>query len=133
MKLAAIYCVWDDWDLFFKSRENISKLVDGVILVWSQTSNFGEFNPADFSIYKNSFLVEPDLNLPPAENERAKRNFGLDKARELGYTHFIMADADEMYESEPFLKEKERIDREDIDGTVCRVKTYFRTPTLTIG
>jgi hypothetical protein len=54
-----------------------------------------------------------------------KRNYGLEKARALGYTHFITADADELYES---------VDVDlDAAGTVVACQTYFKTPTLTIG
>ena len=42
MRLCAIYIVWDDWDMFLHSYRNIIKLVDGVILIGSEFSNFGE-------------------------------------------------------------------------------------------
>ena len=45
MKLCAIYNVWDDWDLLKYSIDNITPLVDGVIVVYSEKSNFGEFSP----------------------------------------------------------------------------------------
>lgn len=145
MKLSAIYTMWDDTDLFRESAKNIRKVVDGIILVESLTSNFGEkCKYFDFPIHWqhdqihnkehfHHYLMEPDLQLAPAVNERAKRNFGLDEARKLGYTHFIMLDADEFYLPEEFLKEKERIERDNLAGTVCRVKCYFAHPCLTIG
>lgn len=133
MKLAAIYNVWDDWDLFYESNRCIRPLVDGTILVYSTKSNSGEECTPSFNIDGFGFQYEPNLNLPPAQNERAKRNYGLQKARELGYTHFLMMDADEFYEPNEFLKEKERILKNDITGTVCRTKVYFREPTLTVG
>jgi len=133
-----VYCVWDDWELFVKSHLHLytNKLVDGIILIASETSNFGEKSPIYYmlSLIGDAFKFEPDLNLQPVENERAKRNFGLDKARELGYTHFIMMDADEFYEPEPFLKDKQRfIDNPDLAGLVCGLKCYFKLPTISVS
>tara|TARA_R110000868_G_scaffold199747_2_gene446363 strand:- start:1419 stop:2195 length:777 start_codon:yes stop_codon:yes gene_type:complete len=136
MKLCAIYNVWDDWDLLYHSTRSISDLVDGVIIVYSDTSNFGEMASTQKKWVMFDALeynLEPDLSKSPAENERAKRNYGLDKARELGYTHFLMMDADEFYEPEPFLKEKQRfIDNPDLAGLVCGLKCYFKLPTLSV-
>ncbi len=138
MKLAAIYCVWDDWDLLQQSYNNIRNLVDGVIIVYSDKSNFGEIRISSRIIFVGHtntevIKVEPDLTLPPSENERAKRNFGLQKAKELGYTHFLMMDADEFYEPEPFLKEKERFFKNpELAGLVCGLKCYFKSPTLCV-
>lgn len=137
MKLAAVYCVWDDYKLLVYSMDKIGKLVDGIIIITSEYSNFGERSkiPTFQTGLKidSVIIVDPDLNLPPVVNERDKRNFGLQKARELGYTHFLMMDADEFYEPTEFLKEKERFNDDSLQGLVCRVKCYFKRPTLTIG
>jgi hypothetical protein len=136
MRLAAIYNVWDDWDLLEHSLKNIGPLVDGRIIVFSVMSNFGEHGNTKTAVICGDdtyiFKYEPDLNLIPAQNERAKRNFGLQKAKELGFTHFIMMDADEFYEPEPFLKEKERFLNPDLAGLVCGLKCYFKSPTMTV-
>lgn len=136
MRLVGIWHVWDDYDLLEYSTDVVGDLLDGCIIVYSETSNFGELSPIQVDPVHDGvhfFKCEPDLNLPPAANERAKRNFGLQKARELGYTHFLNLDSDELYDPVEFLKEKERFKNPDLLGTVCRVKTYFRSPTLTIG
>ena len=120
--------------MFLHSYRNIIKLVDGVILIGSEFSNFGErsYLPGFWHSPSGpeSFKFEPDLKLSPQENERAKRNYGLQRARESGYTHFIMMDADEFYEAEPFLKEKERFKNPDLLGLVCGLKCYFKSPNL---
>lgn len=133
MKLVAIYNIWDDWDLFELSFKNIRPLVDGVIVVWSRTSNFGEESTPPTINGDFFYQMEPDLSQPAQVNERAKRNFGLELAKEAHYTHFLMMDADEFYEPEAFLKEKERIFKENIAGTVCKTKVYFKEPGLTTG
>lgn len=138
MKLAAIYNVWDDWDLLHRSIENISPLVDGVIVIYSNESNYGELSviPDTFDIlheYMNFVNYEPKKGIRPDENERDKRNAGLSIARFEGFTHFIMMDADEFYEPEAFLKEKERFLNPYLNGLVCACQVYFKSPKLTIG
>jgi hypothetical protein len=137
MRLVAIYNVWDDWDLFQYSYKNIAQLVDGVICIYSNSSNFGQRAACTESLQPDGpayFNFEPDLRLEARTNETAKRDYGLQKARELGYTHFLTMDADEFYEPEEFLKEIPRFwNNPNLNGLVCRVKCYFKSPTLTIG
>lgn len=133
MRLCAIYTVWDDWDWMYQSVERIRPLVDEVIIIASTISNFNETSIIPFWTRDSIWPFEPNLKNDPRTNETEKRNFGLQKAKELGYTHFLMMDADEFYEPEPFLKEKERFLNPNLAGLVCRVKCYFKSPTLTIG
>lgn len=143
MKLAAIYNVWDDWELLDISIKNIQELVDGVILIASNKSNYGEDSNKHILPYIEGKLSngvkcyqikrEPQFT-HPMNSETDKRNFGLQKARELGFTHFIMMDADECYNPIDFEREKQRfIDNPDLAGLVCATQVYFKKPTLTIG
>lgn len=135
MRICAIYCVWGDAVLLDHSIRHIYPLVDGVIVVYSLLSNFGEHckEPINQLDGINYLRYEPDLGMRPVDNERAKRNIGLKKAKEMGFTHFLMLDADEFYDPQEFKNDKERFKNPDLLGLVCRVKTYFRLPTLTIG
>lgn len=138
MRLALIYCLWDDYELFKCSYRNMNSLADGTILVYSNTSNFGEMSNNKLNMsFKFGELIpynfEPDLKLDARTNETNKRNFGIRIAKEKGFTHFLILDADEFYQPIQFLKEKKRIEDENLNGLVCRSKVYFRTPTLTIG
>jgi hypothetical protein len=133
MRLAAIFCVWDDYDLLEHSVKNIEPLVDGVIIIASETSNYGIHSEIPDQ-WKDVFKWEPSLRLKPAENETRKRNYGLDIARKAGYTHFICMDADEFYRPDEFLHEKEKFHvNPDLAGLVCGSRVYFKSPTLTIG
>lgn len=135
MKLAALYCVWDDFDLLRESIKNMEPLVDGIIIIASENSNLGEKSQIPNDIKEIMFRpnFEPDLNIRNAENETNKRNYALLMAKQAGYTHFIMMDADEFYEPEPFLKEKQRFLNENLNGLVCASQVYFKSPKLTIG
>jgi hypothetical protein len=141
MRLAAIYNVWGDYYLLQYSIKNILPLVDMVIVVYSETSNFGEKTHDSFPIDIDSESdtpilleqMEPDLKRSPRENETAKRNHGLKVALGVGATHFLTMDADEFYEPEPFLENKRFIEDKHLDGLVCTCTTYFKSPHLTIG
>lgn len=139
MRLVAIINSWDDFEWLKICIENIRPLVDGIIVVISYTSNFGENRQGpDGSTYefdpgKPIFFRQcnPLKTLSVRDNETRKRNFGLDFARALGrYTHFLMLDTDEMYDPAEFLKAKELFKNPDLNGLVCPLRVYFRSPTL---
>lgn len=141
MRLCAIYNVWADWDWLYHSFRNIKPLVDGIIVVFSYKSNYGEESPMAQNIatiiHTSDTITwvnrEPVLN-HPMHAETDKRNFGLDTARKQGYTHFIMMDADEFYDPAEFRKAKERFHVEkDLKGLVVESQVYFGSPELTIG
>ena len=99
MRLVAIYNVWNDWQLLYHSVKNIRPLVDGVIIVASTNSNSGEKSHIPQYWLSNDLLIcEPDLKKSLRENETFKRNTGLKKAKQQGYTHFLMLDAAEFYQ-----------------------------------
>lgn len=128
--MVAIYCVWDH-ELLRKSVDNIKKYVDEVIIVYSNVSNFGSVMPFPVEDYHDCVLVnhEPDLKLSAEINERAKRNTGLEKAKELNHDYFVMMDADEFYNDE-FVKWYDYIRNKNLDGLVCKSQVYFKLPTL---
>lgn len=133
MRLALIYIVWSDFDWLEISLKHMRPLVDGVIIVASTYSNHGEYSPIPNEFKNNElFIREPHFNIP-MHSETDKRNYGLDLARAQGYTHFLMADADEVYEAGPFLKSKELFKNPNLKGLVCNCQTYFKSPLLTIG
>lgn len=135
MKLAAIFCVWHDWDMLTYAVDNIRPVVDRVIIVGSEYSNYGDKSeiPPWFVNYE-LIRFEPTEGLPPMINETDKRNMGLNFARMEGYTHFIMLDADEFYDRKQFTIEKQRlIDNPDLAGLVCASRVYFKSPSLTVG
>ena len=133
MRLVAIYNCWSDWDWMDISVEIIAPLVDGIIVVASEKSNWGEISPIPEKWKSLVDIREPFFN-HPLNCETDKRNFGLLLAKQRGFTHFISMDADELYEPEAFLKAKERFHVEpDLQGLVCKTQVYFKSPKLTLG
>lgn len=132
LRIAAVFNVWGDCNLLPYAVENIRPVVDGVIIVWSRKSNRGQ--EMDYDLPKDCTLVQWEpVQRAPNLNELAKRNVGLERAKKDGYTHFIMMDADEFYVREEFMKAKDEVKSEVLAGSVCRIQTYFKKPTLTIG
>lgn len=132
--------VWDDWQLLNHFVKNMEPNVDGIIVVWSRMSNYGEAGESTeaVALWHNGNVItmnhEPDLRMDPRTNETNKRNAGLKKAREMGYTHFIVSDTDEYYNPIDFKREKEKFNTDlELQGLVCELQTYFKSPTLTIG
>jgi hypothetical protein len=134
MRLAAIYNVWDGAELLKGSMDCLKYQVDDFIIVWQDISNFGErYNPlddVDLSGFKNVVLNKyyPTLTAGGMGNERAKRNIGITIAKTLKCTHFLNIDVDEYYED--FADAKQKYLDSGADGSVCKLYTYFKTPTL---
>lgn len=134
MRLAAIYNVWHDWDWLELSVNNIRPVVDEVIIMGSEISNYGEVSaiPQKWLISPDVYLYTPG-HLPVMALETDKRNKGLEIARAHGCTHFIAIDADEFYHPEDIIREKERFEDPDLLGLVCATQVFFKKPTLTVG
>jgi len=142
MKLAAIFNIWED---------NIEMLISAIrampadyfIYVWSTKSNRGNepknpyywditfYGLSSFQAERSHFIQCEPVNLSdPHDSEIRKRNIGIEKAKELGCTHFIMMDSDEFYHPLEFIETKEWIDQTGINGVVHPIKVYVGKPTL---
>jgi hypothetical protein len=134
MRLVAIFHCWHDWYLLRYAVDNIRQLVDGVIIIGSTKSNYGEYCAIPKEWHNSELHVrEPRYHIP-LHSETDKRNYGLDVARREGYTHFITLDSDELYKQEDFLKAKERFkENPNLIGIVCPLVVYFKSPTLSAG
>lgn len=136
MKLAAIYNVWDGVELLKYSINSVKKDVDLIIIVYQTKSNFGEtYDPIEeirtalpgdhpptlIQLYQPEYIGG-------AVNEIKKRNLGLRVAKAEGCTHFLHLDCDEIYED--FYSAKRLFIESGADGSVCKLFTYFKLPTL---
>jgi len=136
MRLAAIICVWADCkELLPYCIENISPVVNKVIVVYSETSNRGNHNDGITELVFSKLpcqwvKLEPEKGLSPHANETRKRNFGLEVAKTQGFTHFLMMDADEFYIQDEVQKEKTLMEEQSLNGLVCHTKVYIKNPTL---
>jgi hypothetical protein len=139
MRLASIINVWSDCiELLPFCLKNHLQFADGVIVIWSQHSNHWEKNDGVFEyILANGHdsrvefhQLEPMRGLKPLANETRKRNHGIDIARSKGFTHFLIADADEFYQPEEIEIDKNKFHDSSLKGLVSRLHVYIRKPTL---
>lgn len=137
MKLAAVYNTFDGEELLEGSIKQIYDLVDEVIIIYQRVSNYGEsYEELIYTLLNieyrypkcRFFHYEPDFSLNGACNEVAKRRLGVEKAGEMGCTHFLLMDNDEYYEPEAFSKAKREVAVNDYDATACRLYTYYKQP-----
>jgi hypothetical protein len=138
MKLVSIISTWaDTLELLPFCIDNHLQFCDAVIVVGSLKSNhnvssveyarfierrfFNDFNQRVIFEY-----CEPIKGLKPLTNETRKRNFGLSIAKAKGFTHFLIADADEFYDANEMSLLKEKFEG---NGYIHPVRAYL-TPTL---
>lgn len=137
MKLCSIINVWADCiELLPHCIKNHLEFCDGVIVVWSQYSNHGVKDERMIEFVRthnkpNAFFwnTEP-ISGTPLMNEIRKRNEGIDIACKGGFTHFILADADEFYIPSEMNTEKKRFNNSNLNGLVHPLKVYIKSPTL---
>lgn len=138
MKLCSIISVWSDClDLLPFCIDNHIQFCDSVVVCWSSSSNHFVRSDAMLQFvathqYERVIFhqIEPGRGLKPLANETRKRNRGIEIAREHGFTHFFLADADEMYVPFEVNQVKKLFDEPHLNGTVCRMKVYIKRPTL---
>jgi hypothetical protein len=138
MRLTSIINVWADCiELLPFCIKNHLQFCDGVIVVWSQYSNHGaksdailEYILANRKDFHVEYVQIEPVTGTPLMNETRKRNYGIDVAKKSGFTHFLIADADEFYEPEMMNMEKDRFKNPSLNGLVHPLKVYIKTPTL---
>lgn len=132
MKLACIYNIWDGTEILRGSMLSVKERVDIFILVIQNVSNYGEYYTPLSDVDLSGFNYEIKFFNPQighgAHNEKAKRNIGIQAARDLGCTHFLCMDCDEYYEN--FDKAVNEYLDSGKEGSVCKMYTYFKKPTL---
>ena len=139
MKLCSILNVWAcTVELLPFCIKNHLQFSDGIIVVWSQHSNHWQKDDSVLEyILANGHdprvefhQLEPMRALKPLANETRKRNHGLDIARQKGFTHFLITDADEFYLTEEIEKDKQRFHDSSLKGLVSPLLVYIAKPTL---
>lgn len=136
MKIVSIISAWADTICLLHSCiNNHLQFCDSVIVVGSVKSNHGVVDwsyPEFIKSYPIDKRVrfemwEPMKGYKPLANETRKRNYGLALAKDSKFTHFLIADADELYEPEAMNSLKEKLP--GVNGFVHKVRAYI-TPTL---
>ncbi len=133
-KIIAIYNSFDGEELLEGSIKCIREHVDFVLVVSQKISNYGEKYDGGYNLSKSLNTIDlvieytPNLKLNGAANETIKRNVGIEYAKHHGFEYFILLDNDEYYQD--FGKMKQDFLSSSADGSVCRLWTFYKEPTL---
>lgn len=140
MRLASIVSAWaDTLSLLPKCIENHLQFSDAVIVCWSVKSNHGVVDDRMLRFvvtapYERVLFhqVEPIINRKGdlLFNETRKRNEGLRVAKAHGFSHYIIADADEMYLPEQVQIAKSEFNDSNLNGLVSYIRVFIGKPTL---
>lgn len=151
MKLAVGYIVFDGLETLEASIRSIRECVD-IIIVSYQTVSWGgtQCSPLllptlerlkenglidvimEFTKFVPSSLTTPNDVMLAKKYECDKRQSCLNKALELGATHYTSMDADEFYIKDQFEEAKRQIVKDKLQATAVRYINYL-TPTLHQG
>lgn len=151
MKLAVGYVVFDGLETLEASIRSIRECVD-IVIVSYQTVSWGntQCSPLllptlqrlkeeglideimEFTKFVPSSLTTPNDVILAKRYECDKRQSCLDRALELGATHYTSMDADEFYIKEQFEEAKRQIIQDKLHATAVRYINYL-TPTLHQG
>jgi hypothetical protein len=135
---AASYSVFNGEEHLLHSLRLLRQSVEYLNLVVQFTSNAGlpaspalddVLNAATRERLVDDFLFfTPDLSLHPGENERRKRQRGLDRAKQRGATHFMTVDCDEYYPPAEFAEARRQIELHDYAATAVRTYLHIQRP-----
>ena len=133
MKVAALLTVFNGLELLKPCIDNLRNQVDIIIIAWQDVSNKGVFSPlVEKSVrsFKDVELVyfEPRLTVNTKENERDKHNLLLNKAREVGASHYLFLATDHFYTDSDFNRGKEAVRMNSYDVTFTAMHTYYKHP-----
>ncbi len=138
-KLGVSYSVWDGEELLEGAIRSIRPAVDYVNVVWQRLSWHGKECHPDLEKLlidlKNKGLIDEiiffdcDPSINSNVNECAKRNLGLEAARQAECTHFMTLDTDEYWDLEQFKIAKQYVYDKNISHSACP-HVLYRTPTV---
>jgi hypothetical protein len=135
-KIAYMINSFDASELLESGLSEIRNELDFIGAIWQKRSYCGNLmDPIDFEELQRlkkigliDELIEfvPDYRKPHREQETDKRNMGINMARELGHTHVISADADELYDRDQFIEAKKQINENGWPITYWSYVNYYK-------
>ena len=138
-KWGVSYSIFDGIELLEHSIKSIRNSCNYINVVYSNISWYGNKATWDIlSILKDLqerklideiIYYEPNLTLSASENERKKRNLGLQFAKKAKVNYFMTMDADEFYLQDEVEKAKRYIVKNHITHSFCNIVNYSILPT----
>ena len=139
MKLGIAYNLFNGFELLEASARTIREEVDYILVVNQNISNRGNRFPDYLNNLKSKIIkglisdgiidevIEyvPDLKADPGINEAKKRQIGYNRCLELGYTHHMSLDVDEIYNPIDLKRAKEIYINSNTDVSFVHIADYY--------
>jgi hypothetical protein len=140
------YNVFDGEELLEYSINSIRELVDYVVVVAQEKSNYGQINPnlrKKLDELKVKGLIDvvhwyqPNIQFDEQgnvkrenglNNEQRKRQIGLDLCLTYGCSIFSSMDCDELYDADDYSYALKDFNSGDYDSSFCQMITYYKKP-----
>lgn len=140
MKLGASYNVFDGIELLEASIKSIRYNVDYINVVYQTVSNYGQtIDSIEYledllkrKLIDNLIYYNPTTHKGGGFNETRKRNIGLNDCKINNCTHMMSMDTDECYLNDQLAYAKQMIESNNSDSSACKMKVYYKYPTLQI-
>jgi hypothetical protein len=135
MKLAVCYTVFNGIELLEDAIESVKSEVDEIIISYQLVSNYGNISD-EFLYWKdknpqyNYIEFNPDLSVDSKTNEKNKHQGLINKARELGCTHFFLSATDHLYVTKEIQYAKKQVECNGYLTTYTKMVTYFKENNL---
>lgn len=129
MKLAGIWTIFNGLELLQDSVDNVAPFLDEIIIIDQDVSFHGEPKKESYLIRQPHHHLEYkcDPKKFSKTSEIEKHTMAVEKAKELGCTHFIILAVDHFYDYEEFKKAKEDIELMNYDTSCTKLLTYYKT------
>lgn len=138
MKIGVSYNLFDGEELLPFSIKSVRNKVHYINVVYQSTSNFGNSANPDLKkiledlkqqgLIDEIYFFEPDLKSGPHQNEKNKRDIGLELAKKNGCNYFMSMDADEFYDEEQFEYAINYIISNNIKTSALNCIEYLKSP-----
>jgi hypothetical protein len=138
MKLAACYTVFNGIELLSDAIESVKSEVDEIIISYQLVSNYGNIYD-EFLYWKDKhpqytyIEFNPDLSVDAKTNEKRKHQGLIEKARELGCTHFFLSATDHLYVTKELQYAKKKVESDNLVTTYTKMKTYFKSNDMCLA
>jgi len=135
MKLAALINAFNNTSMLLSAVESIRGKVDLIIISASTHSHYGkEITNIDKERIESIKGVEliwfkPKIGVTPHENSKNKVQQRIEKAKDMGCSHFLLMAEDHFYTDKQFQWAKKSIETYDPDITLSKMYTYYKHPT----
>jgi hypothetical protein len=145
MKLGCAFnCFSDSIELLKASIEQIRPLADKIVVVYQNVSNYGVKAKETMLPYLNHLvrlgLIDQLVEYTPQGyghqithyNENSKRKLGQHVLYNLGCTHFITADCDEIYDTSELRNLMEIVETNNYDTSALFIQDFYKKPEYQI-